>query len=65
MIALTGDSFCIGASDGANIVMKNFGTYAAVQFVGDFYARLGALFIAALSGVIGYLISKDVLAAFV
>ena len=53
MQALTGDTFCVSAKDGFNIVVKNLGSYVSLQTVSSFYAWFGCSLVALVSLCVG------------
>lgn len=59
-IALRGESFCKAAFSGFALVIKNLGRFSVMFLIGGFFNFLGTIFIAAASGLIGYLLITEV-----
>jgi len=58
-IALRGKNFCTSAFDGFAIVIRNLGRWSILGVIGGVFNLIGKLFIAALTGLIGYVIITE------
>jgi hypothetical protein len=55
-ISLRGKNFCRSAFDGYSIIIRNLGRWTALTAIGGLFNMIGKLFIAGVTGVIGYII---------
>ena len=59
-IALKGENFCKSALEGFGIIVRNLGRFSTLFLIGGFFNLFGMIFIAASSGMIGYLVITQV-----
>lgn len=58
-IALTGENFCSAASSGFGVIVRNLGRFSALTLIGGVFMFLGKLFVAAATGIIGYVLITE------
>ena len=59
-IALKGENFCKSAWEGFGIIVRNLGRFSTLFLIGGFFNLFGMIFIAASSGMIGYLLITNI-----
>ena len=59
-IALRSSSFCKAAFEGFGLMVRHLGRFSTLFLIGGFFNLFGCLFIAACSGVIGYMLITHV-----
>ena len=55
-MALRGKNFCRSAFDGFATVIRNLGRWTALSLIGGVFNLIGKLFIAVITGLLGYII---------
>lgn len=58
-IALTGENFCSAASSGFGVIVRNLGRFSALTLIGGIFMFIGLLFIAAATGITGYVLITE------
>ena len=59
LISIKGDCFCVAAWEGFALTVRNLGRFSVFTLLGKLFSNIGALFITAASGIIGYLVIQN------